>query len=198
MKRLLTVTLSLFFCGMVFGQGKSDEYYEKAYKNLLELDKKAPGSKFLGNFSANPYPPNSTGNQYGPYGNPYSANSIKNEFGTYGSPFSSKSATNPYATDTPKLYDSQGKYRGKLSSNPYDADSISNPYGKYGSPFSSESIMNQFGAGSPYKSDSPWNPYGTGLEIRGKNDSFNIPDLPKLPTLPKLGEPPQLPELPVE
>ena len=64
--------------------------------------------------------------------------------------------------------------------------------------------MNQFGAGSPYKSDSPWNPYGTGLEIRGKNDSFNIPDLrklsewPKLPTLPKLEEFPQLHELPEE
>jgi hypothetical protein len=58
--------------------------------------------------------------------------------------------------------------------------------------------MNQFGAGSPYKSDSPWNPYGTGLEIRGKSDSFNIPGLPKLPTLPKLDQIPQLPEVPEE
>ncbi len=123
----------------------------------------------LGNLSTNPYAPNSISNPYGA-GSPYATNSINNPYGKYGSPYSNQSATNPYATDAPKLYDSQGNYRGKLSSNPYDPDSISNPYGKYGSPYSSDSINNPYGAGNPYKADSPTNPYGTGWEIRGSDD----------------------------
>ena len=66
------------------------------------------------------------------------------------------------------MYDSQGNYRGKLSSNPYDADSTSNPYGRYGSPYSSESINNPYGAGSPYAPDSPNNAYGSGWTIVGE------------------------------
>lgn len=123
--------------------------------------------EYLGNLSANPYDPNSTANPYGA-GSPFRADGVKNPFGTYGSPSSSKSATNPYATDAPKLYDSQGNYRGKLSANPYDPDSVSNPYGRYGSQFSSDSIHNKFGAGSPFRTDSPNNPYGSGLEIYGE------------------------------
>ena len=73
--------------------------------------------------------------------NPYSQN---------GSKYSNKSWTNPYATNPPKVYDSQGNYRGNLSSNKYDPNSISNPYGKYGSKYSSESIKNPYGAGNPY------------------------------------------------
>ncbi len=122
--------------------------------------------EYLGNYSANPYNPNSTSNPNGA-GSPYNANSINNPYGAYGSPYSSKSATNPYATDAPKLRDSQGNYRGKLSSNPYDPDSTSNPYGRYGSPYSSESINNPYGAGSPYQ-NSPNNPYGEGLEVYGQ------------------------------
>lgn len=76
--------------------------------------------------------------------NPYSQN---------GSQYSNKSWTNPYATDAPKLYDSQGNYRGKLSTNPYDPDSTSNPYGRYGSKYSPDSINNPYGAGNPYSSD---------------------------------------------
>lgn len=74
---------------------------------------------------------------------------------------------NPYATEAPKLYDSQGNYRGKLSSNRYDPESVSNPYGRYGSQYSADSINNPYGAGNPYSSDSPTNPYGTGLMIIG-------------------------------
>jgi hypothetical protein len=122
---------------------------------------------YIGNYSANKYNPNSTSNPYGA-GSPYNANSVNNPHGKYGSAYSSKSANNPYATDAPKLYDSQGNYRGRLSDNPYDADSTSNPYGRYGSPHSSESINNPYGAGSAYKSDSPNNPYGKGLEIYGE------------------------------
>lgn len=96
-----------------------------------------------------PYDPRCIDNPYGA-GNPYNPNSITNPYGPYGSPYSNKSATNPYATDAPKLYDSQGKYLGRLSANPYDPDSTSNPYGRYGSPYSPDSINNPYGAGNPY------------------------------------------------
>jgi len=133
-------------------------------RNISEEDMDFP-DEYLGNFSKNPYGYNSTSNRYGKYGSPYSSDSINNIYGKYGSPYSSNSVNNPYATDTPKLYDSQGNYRGKLSTNPYDPESISNKYGRYGSKYSSESIKKPYGAGSKYKSDSPNNPYGTGWKI---------------------------------
>jgi hypothetical protein len=95
------------------------------------------------------YDPNSLANPYGA-GSPYKADGLMNPYSQYGSPYSSKSWRNPYATDTPKLYDSQGNYHGKLSSNPYDADSTANPYGRYGSKYSADSINNPYGLGSPY------------------------------------------------
>ncbi len=88
-----------------------------------------------------PFDPRCINNPYGA-GNPYNPNSINNPYGPYGSPYSNKSARNPYATDAPKLYDSQGQYRGRLSSNPYDPDSVSNPYGRFGNPYSHDSINN--------------------------------------------------------
>jgi hypothetical protein len=96
-----------------------------------------------------PYDPRCLNNPYGA-GNPYKADGLNNPYSTYGSPYSNKSHTNPYATDAPKLYDSNGNYRGRLSSNPYDADSTSNPYGRYGNPYSPDSINNPYGAGNPY------------------------------------------------
>ena len=122
----------------------------------------------LGKLSANPFDPESTSNPFGA-GSPFRQNSINNRFGPYGSLFSPRSATNPYATDTPRLYDSQGNYRGRLSTNQFDPDSISNPFGRYGSPFSQESINNPFGAGNPFLPDSPNNPYGTGWRIEGSD-----------------------------
>jgi hypothetical protein len=83
----------------------------------------AQQGNYLGNLSANPYSPNSTANPYGA-GNPYNPNSITSPYGKYGNPYSSSSATNPYATNAPKLYDSEGNYRGRLSTNPYDPDSL--------------------------------------------------------------------------
>src|ERR1035437_3335622 len=102
--------------------------------------------------SAHSYDPNSLANPYGA-GSPYKADGLMNPYSQYGSPYSSKSWRNPYATDTPKLYDSQGNYAGKLSSNPYDPDSTANPYGRYGSPYSPQSINNPYGLGSPYRTD---------------------------------------------
>jgi hypothetical protein len=95
------------------------------------------------------YNPDSLANPYGA-GNPYKADGLMNPYSQYGSPYSAKSWRNPYATDTPRLYDSQGNYRGKLSSNPYDPDSTANPFGRYGNPFSPDSINNPYGAGNPF------------------------------------------------
>jgi hypothetical protein len=126
-------------------------------------------AQYLGQYSANPYAPNSTSNPYGIHGSPYSPGSINNPYGVYGSPYGAQSANNPFTTQAPKLYDRSGEYRGKLSSNPYDADSISNPIGRFGSPYSPLSVNNPNGAGSPYRPDSPNNPYGTGWSIQGSH-----------------------------
>jgi len=126
--------------------------------------------RYLGKLSVNPYNSDSVFNPYGEYGSKYSPDSINNPYGKYGSKYSSYSVNNPYATDAPKLYDSEGNYRGKLSNNPYDPDSISNPYGRYGSKYSPDSINNPYGAGNPYKFDSPYNPYGEGWKIYGDNE----------------------------
>jgi hypothetical protein len=127
----------------------------------------ASGQTYLGQLSSNPFDPDSVANELGA-GSPYRAESIKNPYGVYGSPYSARSVSNPYATQAPLLFDSQGNFRGTLSSNPYDPDSVSNPYGRYGNPFSAESIHNPYGAGNPYRSDSPSNPYGKGLTIIGR------------------------------
>lgn len=127
----------------------------------------AQSGQFLGNLSANPYDPDSTSNPFGA-GSPYNPDSINNQFGIYGSPHSNRSANNPLATNPPKLYDSQGNFRGNLSANPHDPDSTSNPYGRYGSEYSPDSINNPYGAGSPYRLDSPNNPFGQGLSIFGE------------------------------
>jgi hypothetical protein len=50
----------------------------------------------------------------------------------------------------PRIYNSEGRYRGRLSTNPYDPDSVSNPYGRYGNPYSPDSLNNPYGAGNPY------------------------------------------------
>jgi len=142
---------------------------------LLLLPFAASGEDDLGNLSANPYDPDSVSNPYGA-GNPHDPNSVTNPYGPYGSPYSNQSANNPYATDAPKLYDSQGNYRGKLSSNPHDPDSVSNPYCRYGNPYSPESLNNPYGAGNPYRPDSPNNPYGSGWDIVGGDNNESEPD----------------------
>ena len=92
-----------------------------------------------GNLSRNRYDPNSTANPYGA-GSPYDPNSINNPYGRYGSKYSPDSANNLYATNAPKLYDSEGNYRG--------------PYG----------------AGNPYAPNGPTNPYGQGLRLQVDDD----------------------------
>lgn len=48
----------------------------------------------------------------------------------------------PYDPNPPRIYDSEGRYRGEYSSYRYDPDSVSNPYGRYGSRYSPDSINN--------------------------------------------------------
>ena len=127
----------------------------------------AQSGTYLGNLSSNPYDPNSLSNSYGA-GNPYNPNSLTNRLGTYGSPYSNNSAINPFASNPPKLFDSQGQYRGNLSSDRFDPNSTSNPYGRYGSKYSPDSLNNPFGAGSRYKPDSPNNPFGSGWSVWGQ------------------------------
>jgi hypothetical protein len=134
--------------------------------DTTELEKKSERGTYLGQLSKNQFDPNSTANPFGA-GSKFNPNSINNDFGKYGSQFSPYSAHNPYATQSPRLYDSQGNYRGKLSNNQYDPDSVSNPFGRYGNPYSADSINNPFGAGNPYSPESPNNPFGKGLSIYG-------------------------------
>jgi hypothetical protein len=111
-----------------------------------------PKRTLVPGYTGSRYDPNSLSNPYGA-GSPYKSDGLMNPYSQYGSRYSNKSWTNPYATDAPKLYDSQGNYRGRLSTNRYDPESTSNPYGRYGSKYSSESINNPYGAGNPYSSD---------------------------------------------
>lgn len=133
---------------------------------LIPVTGFAQQGKYLGNLSANPFAPNSSSNAVG-FGSPVNPDSLYNPVGRYGSSVSNQSPNNPLATDAPKLYDSQGNYRGKLGGNRFDPDSTSNPFGRYGSPFSQDSIHNKFGAGSPFRKDSPNNKFGNGLRVFG-------------------------------
>lgn len=100
-------------------------------------------------FAVCPYDLNCLNNPYGA-GSPYKSDGLMNPYSPNGSPYSNKSWTNPFATDAPKIFDSEGNYKGKLSTNPYDPDSVSNPYGRFGNRFSPDSINNPYGAGNPY------------------------------------------------
>lgn len=122
------------------------------YHNFLGSTEHSVPFAPVGALGVNRYNPDSLANPYGA-GSPYKVDGLMNPYSQYGSPYSNKSWRNPYATDAPKLYDSQDNYRGKFSTNPYDSDSISNPYGKYGSPYSPESIRNPYGAGNPYSNN---------------------------------------------
>jgi len=104
----------------------------------------ATAQTYLGNLTANPYLPKAP---------PQPANTFNNPYGG--------------SHDSPKLYDSQGNFRGNLNANRYDPNSVANPYGQYGSRYSPDSINNPYGAGSRYNQDSPNNPYGNGLRIIG-------------------------------
>lgn len=143
----------------------------------------AEDGPYLGRYSTNRHDPQSTSNRYGTYGSPYHPQSINNPYGTYGSPYSPRSANNPYATDTPRLYGTNGRYLGKLSKNQFDSESISNPLGTYGNKFSPNSVTNPLGTyGSSLSNQSAANPYATDApRLYGSSDpararpSFSVP-----------------------
>ena len=112
---------------------------------IAGLSTNALAQTYLGNWTANPYMTPAI---------PQPGNTFNNPYGT--------------SADSPKLYDSQGSFRGNMNANPYDPNSIANPYGQYGSKYSPDSVNNPYGAGNPYSPDSPSNPYGTGLTIIGR------------------------------
>jgi hypothetical protein len=101
-----------------------------------------PPGRYIGNYSTNPYAPEIEPQPRGTFTNPYGNSS-----------------------NSPRLYDSHGRFRGNLNTNQYDRDSVANPYGRYGSKYSEDSINNPYGAGSPYNEDSPSNRFGDGLRI---------------------------------
>ena len=70
---------------------------------MLLLGAHIQAQEYLGQLSANPYAPESTGNSYGQYGSPYAPKSINNPYGQYGSPYAPNSARNPYATRGPNI-----------------------------------------------------------------------------------------------
>jgi hypothetical protein len=102
-------------------------------------------AQYIGNMTANPYLPPAPPQPPGTYSNPYGDSS-----------------------NSPKLYDDQGNFRGDVNSNRYDPDSIANPYGQYGSKYSPDSVNNPYGQyGSQYSPQSPNDPYGTGMPVYG-------------------------------
>lgn len=107
----------------------------------------AANAQYMGNYTANPYLPPAPPQMPNTFSNPYGNDS-----------------------NSPKLYDNQGNFRGNINNNPYDPNSIANPYGQYGSPYAPNSVNNPYGQyGSPYSPQSPNNPYGNGLSIYGPN-----------------------------
>lgn len=143
--------------------GLTLDQYEDAIRAVTRRGPALPsapsGDDYLGRLTTNPYLPDSTTNPYGRYGSPY-GNTLSNPYSRYGNSFSPNSPRNPYATETPRVYGSDGTYLGKLSTNPYDPESIANPYGRYGNSYSPDSINNPYGRyGGTFSPYSAFNPY---------------------------------------
>jgi len=66
-----------------------------------------PVSAQIGVFNVSKYNENSLANPYGA-GSPYKPDGLLNPYSPNGSKYRNKSWNNPYATEAPKLYDSQG------------------------------------------------------------------------------------------
>jgi hypothetical protein len=113
-----------------------------AFSMTLRTQAAEPPGRYIGNYSDNPYAPKVEKQPAGTFTNPYGDGS-----------------------NSPRLYDSAGRFRGNLNTNRTDPDSVANPYGRYGSKYSQDSIHNRYGAGSRYDEDSPRNRYGDGLRI---------------------------------
>lgn len=159
---ILTILLSLS-SSEIFSQYKKSK---KSSTNIIGSPVLiSTDGKYLGNYNNNTYDPNSVSNPYGTYGNPYSSQSINNPYSRYGNPYSNESVTNPYgSTDSPKLFDRDGNYLGRVNKNQFDPESINNPYSEYGNPYNPNSVKNPYGKyGNPYSPSSITSPYGSGI-----------------------------------
>jgi hypothetical protein len=160
----------------MFASGTSAQSHRRVVTNINTSGSPAVFStdgEYLGNVNNNRYDPNSVANPYGRYGSKYSSESINNPYGRYGSKYSSEGAANPYgSTESPRIYDRDGNYLGRINQNSYDPESVANPYGSHGSRYSPTSIKNPYSAyGNPYNSNSATSKYGTGssFEIKPLN-----------------------------
>lgn len=107
----------------------------------------AADAQYMGNWTANRYLPPAA---------PQPPNTFNNPYGN--------------SMNSPRLYDSQGNFRGNMNRNRYDPDSVANPYGQYGSRYSNDSVNNPYGQyGGRYGKDSPNNPYSNGMGVYGPN-----------------------------
>lgn len=73
---------------------------------------------------------------------------LQSEVSRYGSGVSPYSWRNSLTRSAPRLYNSRGEYRGRLSTNELDPESISNPLGRYGSEVSPNSVNSPYGYGN--------------------------------------------------
>jgi len=81
-------------------------------------------STYLGKLSTNKYDKESIYNKYGDYGSEYKKTCIWNQYGDFGGEYSKYSPYNKYTSNSPKIYDSTGKYVGRLTVNEITTDAI--------------------------------------------------------------------------
>lgn len=84
------------------------------YLYIVADDDKAT---YLGKLTTDKFDTDSIYNEYGDYGSKYSNKSIWNQYGNYGGEYSRYSPFNQYTSNPPKVYDSTGKYYGRLTVN---------------------------------------------------------------------------------
>jgi hypothetical protein len=146
--------VALIFLALLFS---SATCYGQSWKSPLDKWTKndSASSKPLADLRPNRYDTNSLSNPYGA-GSRFKSDGLNNPYSQYGSRFSNQSATNPYATNPPRMYGSDGTYRGEFSANRFAPDSASNRFGRYGSPHSPDSVNNPYGAGNRYSTQPLW------------------------------------------
>jgi hypothetical protein len=79
---------------------------------------------YLGCFDCNEFASNSVHNSFGNYGSRFSSTSIWNHFSDYGSEFSTNSACNDFASNPPRLFDTNGRSYGELTLNQFRSSAI--------------------------------------------------------------------------
>ncbi len=158
---LFSIVITVFAVSPVFAQswGHQGRSSNNHYSHNSTYNRHGAQSAYNHNSVTNqyghnksPYSHNSVTNQYGHNKSPYSHNLATNQYGHSINPYNRHSVTNPHSTNTHRLYDHRGDYRGGHRNNHYYPDSLSNLYER---------------DGSFIAPDSDHNPYGHGLHIFG-------------------------------